>query len=1728
MTTQISSTNIQAATLAALSPVTITSITVTNSSWTPLDDSAVSTSGGYIVITGTNFASGCNVIISSTNATSVTFVNSTTLRVQVPAMSAGTYVVYVVNSDGGTAIIVNGLTYSGTPTWVTESPLPDGVNNTAISIQLLATGDTPMTYSLQAGSTLPTGLTLSSSGLLSGTVSGLTVATLYNFTVVATDPQFQSSPKAFSITIAVGDPYMPYVGVLVSTSTPSTRIFSSDNSVNNFPMTLNGDVRPYNFNPYTPGYYSNQFNGSSDFLSISTLTNLALGSGAFTVECWLFPSTVAAAQNIIADWRTTDPMATAPVLYMVNAQPIWRVNGTQQISSSISLTSNTWTHIAISRNSGTTTMYINGVSAGSFSDTISYTASAFKIAKAWDANYWNGSISNFRIVVGSAVYTSAFTPPTTPLTAVTNTQLLTCQDNRLIDNSVNSLTITRNGTPQVKPLNPFAPNTTYSAYGSAYFDGTGDFLSTPTGPGAFDFTSTKTLTLEFWAYVTTWGATNSCFFDIQEAQPFRILYSGSVLSVQSTVAGTTIISATIAIPTYAWVHYAFVRNTDTLYLYVNGAQVATVAYTTAWPASATGSVRIGCNRGDSWFVNGYMSDVRLVKGTALYTTSTFTPPTTPLTAISGTSLLSCQSNQPANNNPILDNSSNDLAITRNGNVKPGTFSPYGAGFSNYFDGTGNFQTSASSTTTMFGGTGLLTSSSVVTIEGWMFQTARDASADGRSMFGDFNPSGATNNWGTGTNSSGYLCFAYYNGSVQTATSSTTFIPLNTWTHFAIVISATTLKLFVNGVLQTITGVTSMTGTTTTGGFLAAGGWNSNTTNNRYFGYLSNIRVLNGTALYSTSFTPPTSPLTAIPNTVLLTSQSNSFVDNGPRNFTITTRNTPLVQRLNPFAATIISTPYYSASFNGSTDYLSVAANAAFSFAGNFTCECWVYFNTISAANQALFGNYSTNTSADWYIDTSLSTLRVFIDGGTLRMSTTVAAGTWYHVAIARSGSTVTAYLNGTSFGTYTTASTFGSAVKAIYIGSQGTSAEFLNGYISNVRFVNGTAVYTTNFTPPTAPLTAIANTSLLTCQSSTFVDNSTNNFTITAATTTVKPTTFSPFTVTYSTKQSYTPAVFGGSMYFDGTGDYATVPYNSLFNIPASTPVTFEAWVYTTSTNPFIIAGRNWNWGGAGPTWGFVLNSGVTPRWAIAGTGSATYILAESSISGKLGAWNHYAFTRDSSNVVRIFVNGIQGVSRTDSQAMTSASGDVYFGAPSNLAVYSTGFVSGARFLLGQALYTSNFAPGNAPLTAVKNTVLLVNGTPSGAYDTTQNLDLETVSTVSVNNFGPYNAGYYSNQFNGTTDYLGVAANTAFALGTGDFTVEYFIYGTSWSTGPVMIDMRLNGGSASGYSDYITSGGKFSLYWSNATQYTSTATLSVGTWYHIAVARQGTSLRVFINGALDGTITNSTNFTDNTVRIGANTNATPGNYLNGYLSNVRLTKGQALYTSAFTPSTSPLTTTSQGATASNVSLLTCQSNRFIDNSNNTFTVTRTGSTYVQSFNPFGLNNGTSTYYPNNGIAYTQAPLDQSVMGFGTGDYTVELWIYPVIGSSAFFFDTRKTTENRLNISLATNNTGLAVGISTTSIITAASVVTPGAWNFITVTKASGNMRLFVNGVQAGSTTANSTDLGQVGSLCLGCAGDARGNSTYGYTGYISDLRVTKGYARYTSNFTPPTTPFLTL
>jgi len=164
-----------------------------------------------VTITGTNFVNGATVnAISSTGAIytadTVSFTNSTTLATNFTLTTDGTYYIRVENPDGlagrsATAL----LTVSDAPTWVTTAgSLGSIAAGSAISFTVQATSDSTVSYSVVSGS-LPGGASLNSStGAITGTESGATAQTTYNFTIRATDAESQTADRAFSITVTVG------------------------------------------------------------------------------------------------------------------------------------------------------------------------------------------------------------------------------------------------------------------------------------------------------------------------------------------------------------------------------------------------------------------------------------------------------------------------------------------------------------------------------------------------------------------------------------------------------------------------------------------------------------------------------------------------------------------------------------------------------------------------------------------------------------------------------------------------------------------------------------------------------------------------------------------------------------------------------------------------------------------------------------------------------------------------------------------------------------------------------------------------------------------------------------------------------------------------------------------------------------------------------------------------------------------------------------------------------------------------------------------------------------------------------------------------------------------------------------------------------------------------------------------------------------------------------------
>jgi hypothetical protein len=224
---------------------------------------------------------------------------------------------------------------------------------------------------------------------------------------------------------------------------------------------------------------------------------------------------------------------------------------------------------------------------------------------------------------------------------------------------------------------------------------------------------------------------------------------------------------------------------------------------------------------------------------------------------------------------------------------------------------------------------------------------------------------------------------------------------------------------------------------------------------------------------------------------------------------------------------------HSFAFDGVRDNLRINYNVALHLSNDFTIECWYFANRfdsmiINFAGGLNIGwaSYELYASPDGSINFAASSANAGYDigsetGPTGRMGS-VAQDTWNHLAVTRSGNVYRGFINGVQGYTQTLAlapynpNARGLAIGSNYTGSgqwgsAGAVVASVTGFISNLRIVKGTAVYTENFIPPTAPLTAIAGTSLLTAQDLSFTDNSTNNFTLLSSGDTASSY-FNPFT----------------------------------------------------------------------------------------------------------------------------------------------------------------------------------------------------------------------------------------------------------------------------------------------------------------------------------------------------------------------------------------------------------------------------------------------------------------------------------------------------------------------------------------------------------------------------------------------------------------------------------------
>jgi hypothetical protein len=336
-------------------------------------------------------------------------------------------------------------------------------------------------------------------------------------------------------------------------------------------------------------------------------------------------------------------------------------------------------------------------------------------------------------------------------------------------------------------------------------------------------------------------------------------------------------------------------------------------------------------------------------------------------------------------------------------------------------------------------------------------------------------------WSTSNNYS-----IFYAGSLGTGSITNDPNTNDVWKHYAMVRSNGVLKIYVDGIEKTSANVTDdFSGYR----YLSIGTYYS--TSYPWQGHISNFRILKGTALYTKNFTPPTRELTVISNTVLLACQSTTNTAQEATGKTITVNGNAVANELTPGLLTDVvksggtSAITGSVEFDGTDNTLTIPNNADFNFgSGDSTIEMWVYPTRISATQENLItrgtSGYSgfimsvtnfldTTSGSNWDID--------------ITYTNPLVANSWQHIAVCRNGNTWTVYINGIANGTATASGAVLSSAQTLTIGERIGQTDY-QGFISNLRVVKGTALYTSNFIPPTRELKNIPGTVLLCCKDS--------------------------------------------------------------------------------------------------------------------------------------------------------------------------------------------------------------------------------------------------------------------------------------------------------------------------------------------------------------------------------------------------------------------------------------------------------------------------------------------------------------------------------------------------------------------------------------------------------------------------------------------------------------------
>jgi len=880
------------------------------------------------------------------------------------------------------------------------------------------------------------------------------------------------------------------------------------------------------------------------------------------------------------------------------------------------------------------------------------------------------------------------------------------------------------------------------------------------------------------------------------------------------------------------------------------------------------------------------------------------------------------------------------------------------------------------------------------------------------------------------------------------------------------------------------------------------------------------------------------------------SLSNNLVTDSSANSYIASPATQLTQgSFNPYTAN------WSTYFNGSSN-LSIPNSASYGTTGlnlgnsNFTIEGWVYFNDISSGQLIGHGGYawqiafSSSGYLSFYISSNGTSYNMFNGNG----FGYVTAGRWYHIALVRNGSTFTSYLNGVVGASVTSASTIYATTTALNIGI--STSTYFNGYLSNIRILKGTAYYTSNFTPAIAPLSLVNNTLLLTCAGSNLIDKSSYSWKINQSGIPVVKK-FSPF----ANVGSYNPTLVGGSAYFNGSSDWIAINSTSTINTltpnwtylhDGTTDYTIEGWVYplTTSGQKTLIS-TSGVLSGAGISLNYYNNGSF--YWEICkGDGSSYAFVSSNGSIIKPNAWSHIACTFASSNkTTNLYVNGVKVATTATTTATftaTSASYPLTIGKPagsSSSIYFYPGYMSNLRVLKGvisDSVVTTNLSLG----TTFEYLIVAGGGGNTGGgggfrTGTVITTQSGAIYTITVGNGGASSGGNSSLVGGGINIVSAGGGGGGIAGGSGGSGAA----GNTPATIPAQgYDGGGGGGGAGGVSSGLTGGpGAYSnidglgYYYSGGGGGAGGGGMggdggiggggygvgfsfgSPGTGgRNAATTAGGTNTGGGGAGGSGGSGIVIIRYSGPQRAVGGDVTTNISGYtVHTFLASGTLVDNIQTYTIPTAPVVASSTTTNLLLNFTNAKIVDASLNIDMSTSGDTGLVSD-----VKKYNNMSM------FF--DGASDIISLSTNTSVSLGGGDFTVEMWMYPTTvyntGNAPALLDARTTGNGAGLVRFGYNGTILTEGAvigwkeNTSYVVTA--TVTTNAWNHVAVVRRSGIMYMYVNGVVSNNTASNTTGYtspfitvgGSYDNLC--------------WNGYMDDLRITNGIARYTSTFTAPT------